>query len=151
MKTTILIASILILSLQYGTAQSMNKKVFENIPTTLREKATVAFVGTFYTGRGACQTYAEGKRRWRLIKGFKIEDDLIGNIKIKEIEIDPNLANDSINSKIIEIKMMDGDRYCVLLNPSSEKLKYISDNKIPFDFYNHLLSKEEIIAIIKIK
>jgi hypothetical protein len=149
MKTTIL-ATMLLLSSLYTMAQT-DKKIFDNIPIHLREKATVAFIGTFYLSRGASQSYGQGKRRWRLIKGFKIEDDIVGNTKVKEIEIDPNLSNDSTSTQFNAIELIIGERYVVLLNPSAEKLEYIMDNKIPFDYYNHLITKEEIITVVKVK
>jgi hypothetical protein len=150
MKATILVTLILFFLSLYTMAQA-SKKVFDNIPVQLREKASVAFIGTFYTSRGASQTYAEEKRRWRLIKGFKIEDDVIGNIKVKEIEIDPNLAKDSTRTKFAATELIVGERYCVLLNLSAEKLEYITNSKIPFDYNNHLITKDEIVTIVKVK
>jgi hypothetical protein len=135
-------------SLHHGTNRQENIRQYPQSPA---RKATVAFIGTFYISRGSSQSYGEGKRRWRLIKGFKIEDDIEGNIKVKEIEIDPNLSNDSTNNQFAATELIIGERYVVLLNPSSEKLEYIIDNQIPFDYYNHLITKEEIITVVKVK
>lgn len=148
MKTKTLITSLLILGIHFIWGQKIDPKIYSSISTQLREKTSVAFIGTFYTGRGPCQTYAVGKRRWRLIKGFKIDDDILGNIKIKEIEISPYLLTDSLETNF---NLINGGRYCVLLNPSSEMLEYITNNKTSFNHDKHLILNEEIISITKIE
>ena len=127
----------------------MNAKSYGNISTHLKQEASVAFIGVFYAERGPCQMYAEGKRRWRLIKGFKIDQDFIGNIKIDAIEIEPYLLDNL--QKNIDENFINGARYRILLKPIAEKFNYITKGAIPFDYNSHLISTKEIIAITKIK
>jgi hypothetical protein len=133
------------------TRQTMDTKVYNTIPIQIRERASVAFIGTFFTGRGLCEIYDVGKSRWRLIKGFEVSNDLIGDIKAKRIEVYPSLVTDPLRKNVMEHDLLDGAKYCILLKPESEKLSYITDDSISFNYHDHIVTLEEIVLIIKLE
>jgi hypothetical protein len=153
MRLKLMLLTSLSIFLHKGVAkgQTTDTKFYDVIPIRIREKASVAFIGTFFTERGLSDPYEVGKSRWRLIKGFEINNDFIENLKVKRIELNPSLLTDSLRKKVMEHDLLDGEKYCILLRPQPEKLTYITDGSIAFNYYNHLIGLEEIILIIKLK
>lgn len=151
LRIVVLILSVLVVMAEFVGAQEIVQSSADSIHK-MHKKASIDFIGTFYTGKGPCQEYAKGKTRWRLINGFKITNDFVGNIKAKEIEITPYMSSDSLSSSLInKFNLIEGEQYRVSLNPLAEKFKFITENNIIFNYYEHLITDKEIIAITKIE
>lgn len=121
-------------------AQTLAKQKIDSLSVLVKNKSTIAFVGTFQTTLSACQLTNKNIRRRRLIKMFNVDYDFIGNLKQKEIEISVEASKKLINE----------NQYLILLNPDSEKLDYFTNESIIFNFYEHIISKKEIIKITKL-
>jgi hypothetical protein len=66
-------------------AQTLTKQKIDSLSVLVKNKSTIAFVGTFQTTLGACQLTNKNIRRRRLIKTFNVDYDFIGNLKQKKL------------------------------------------------------------------
>ncbi len=149
-KIRLLILLMLVLNTKYLKAQKVNLQIFDTVSVDVENQVSVAFIGTFYRVLGPCEPFQTGKTRRRDIYTFKVNNDLIGNIKVDEIEITPFVALDSLSKLPVNLSLIEGRQYRVLLNPEAEKLKFITEGNIKFDYHIHLIVKEEIVAITEI-
>ena len=151
LRIVVLVISVFGLEGVFVRAQVNTQSSADSI-NNMQMQDTIDFIGTFYTGRGPCHEYAEGKLRWRLINGFRITNDFVGNIKVKEIEITPYVSSDSLSSNLInKFNLIEGKQYRILLNPGAEKFKFITGHRTTFNYNEHLISDKEIITITKIE
>ncbi len=108
------------------------------------EKTTIKFIGEYYTGRDPCQHLPNGTRRWRQIAGFKVKTPLLGNIKVKHIEITPNYYNN--NSTGVDNLLETGQDYMITLKLDKERVELLENKDTHFTHLN-LITNDEIEAI----
>ncbi len=107
-----------------------------------KEKANIKFIGEYYTGRDPCQYLPNGTRRWRYITGFKVKANILGNIQVKHIEIDPNYNKANGTDILLEV----GENYTISLILDKERIKTLENENTLFTHLN-LITNEEIIEI----
>ncbi len=113
-------------------------KQYHEIPKKLKDKAKIAFIGEYWTGRSSCVYMEDGSREWFTTAGFEIKQDFIGNIKVISIGVHPSL------------KLIRGANYIVLLNPTEDTIKIVEKKGGIFTYLNSV-SQEEIIKIVEAK
>lgn len=118
----------------------------DQIPTQIRERATVIVTGTYVEGRGPCMWLPDGTRRWALEFRFNVKKVYRGSVGGKTIYI-----NNRVLPKIddVSVKLEFGRDYLVFLRPNEESMKVIKAGQyVPvWD----ALEGEEIIAIVELK
>ena len=107
------------------------------------KKANIKFVGEYYTGRSPCQYLPNGTRRWRYITGFKVKENILGNIQVKNIEIDPNYNKTNGTDILLEV----GKNYIISLTLDKERIKILENKHTQFTNLN-LITNKEITKIV---
>jgi hypothetical protein len=135
-----------VLSLMLMSKNHNVPRELEAVPAEVRERATVALIGTYYTGRSPCQFLPNGDRRWYLLAGFRIEKLLIGNFLADYVGINQAmLPEDPLVEKNQDL--LPGEKYLVLLRPSAESMKELHKPD-PIFAMDNSLHGEEVVAII---
>jgi hypothetical protein len=118
----------------------------EAIPADVRERATIALIGTYETGRSPCELLPNGTRRWYLLAGFSIEKVLQGQFLASYVGINQAMLPES---PLVEKEkdLLPGQKYLVLLRPTAKSMDELRKPDAIFGVRDSLFG-EEIVAIV---
>ncbi len=137
--------SIFLILITLFTQSIMGQQTGNFSSKELKEKVNIKYIGEYYTGRDPCQYLPNGTRRWRYITGFKVKENVLGNIQVKNIEINPNYNKDNGTDISLEV----GKNYIISLILDKERIKILENKNTLFTHLN-LITNEEIAEITEV-
>jgi len=119
---------------------------YHQLPSRVREKATIIARGTYALGRGPLILMPDGTNVWALDSWFRITKVYRGKVRDRSIHINSSMLP---KTKYVSAKLEVGREYLIFVRPGSRSLKVSEAGEyIPV---SDALRDEEIIAIVRLK
>lgn len=128
-------------------AMSQTSFTYDQLPTALKEKASVVFLGKYERFRGPCMPFRmkNGKRgrRWRSHQGFYVEELKKGTMKANVIQVN-TLTLPKDQTKVAQKLELYG-YYWLLLKPGAQSKKRLAERRGQL---NYIMPSGEVLAIL---
>jgi hypothetical protein len=119
-------------------------EAFRDLPTAVREAATVVVSGVYTVGRGPDERLPDGRTRWPLLQGFVTKKVYRGVVTTPYIGVEVAYPPRTWANGL---RLVEGHQYLLVLRPSAASQELLRASKRSWS-WRDVLPRAEVLAIV---